>query len=96
MDAIFLIESRTRCQCIQGDQNQTVEKIFNITLWALIVAFSLGITLSRLATNTWSERHQYRNLNPLSIIIREKIVRFEIDDAQRIMCHRCPTSLLSL
>jgi hypothetical protein len=48
------------------------KKIVDITSWALFATFSLGITLSRLAANTWSDKHQQRNQNSSLVRIREK------------------------
>jgi hypothetical protein len=72
LDAIFVTGPRTRCQCIQHDQIQTVEDNGQHNFPGLIVAFSLWIIFSRLAAKIWSDRHQKRNRNSLPVTIREK------------------------
>jgi hypothetical protein len=72
MDEIFLIELRTRWQCIESDQIRAAEENYQNNFLGYYRGFSLGITSSRLADNIWSDRHQKRNQNSLLVTTREK------------------------
>jgi hypothetical protein len=58
MDEIFLIESCTKWQCIQGDQTHNAKENRQHNFLGPLVAFFLAITSSRLAANIWSDRYK--------------------------------------